>query len=87
MEPSFSMEVQQGRKKTSVAIFLGSLPGPRQKEPVSLSKRLTLTSHFSFSSAPRLLLALGPEQVGFMPHAKRPSSLPSTMRSKMDIHM
>ena len=81
------MDVQQGRKKTSVAILVGSLPGPRQNEPVSLSNRLTFTSHLSFSMALRLLLAFGPEQAGFMPHANRPSSLPSFMRSKMDIHM
>ena len=42
------MDVQQGRKKTSVAIWVGSLPGPRQNEPVSLSNRLTFTSHLSF---------------------------------------
>ena len=37
MLPSFSTEEQQGRKKTSVWISSGFMPGPRQKEEVSWS--------------------------------------------------
>ena len=37
MLPSFSTEEQQGSRKTSVLIFSGFMPGPLQKEAVSLS--------------------------------------------------
>ena len=42
-----------------------SLPGPFQKEPVSLSKRFTLTIQSKVSKALRTLPALAPEQAGF----------------------
>ncbi len=70
--PSFSTEEAQGSMKTSVLIFAGVMPGPRQNEAVSLSKRLTLTIQSSFSMAMRTLLALAPEQAGFWPQAKKP---------------
>ncbi len=76
MEPSFSMETAQGRKKTSVLIFLGSMPGPSQNQPVSLGKMLTLTSQSSSAMASLVLLELAPEQAGFMPHANSPLNWP-----------
>src|SRR5512139_2980537 len=81
-EPSFSKEAAQGSMKTSVLILEGSLPGPFQKDPVSLSKRLTLTSQSRFSRALRTLLALAPEQAGFCPQAKKPLIFPLAIWSK-----
>jgi len=39
--PSFSTEADAGRRNTSVLTFLGSMPGPFQKEADSLSKMFT----------------------------------------------
>src|SRR5574341_368930 len=86
MLPSFSTDETQGRKKTSVWTSLGSIPGPRQKEPVSLSKRFTFTIHLSLASAFRTLPAFEPEQAGFWPQAKNPSYLPFSMLSKRLSH-
>ena len=83
-DPSFSMETAQGSRKTSVLIWVGSMPGPRQNEPVSLSKRLTLTSQSSMVMAWRCLLELGPEQAGFIPQANRPFISPWPILWKTD---
>src|SRR4030043_486873 len=82
MLPSFSMEAAQGSSKTSVFIFLGSTPGPFQKDPVSLSKTLTLTIQSSFARACRTFPALAPEQAGFMPQAQKPEKVPLYISSK-----
>ena len=65
MLPSFSMEAAAGSIKTSVLIFLGSIPGPFQKEGVSLSKMLIWTIQSSLARACRTLLALGMLTHGF----------------------
>src|SRR4030042_314132 len=80
--PSFSMKAAQGSWNTSVLIFLGSIPGPFQKEPVSLSKTLTLTIQSSFAKAWRTFPALALEQAGFMPQAKKPVKAPLYISSK-----
>ena len=82
MLPSFSTETQAGSMKTSVLILAGSMPGPRQNDPVSLSKRLTFTIQSSFVMASRVLLAFAPLQAGFMPQAKNPLMSPLYMTSK-----
>ena len=86
MLPSFSTDELQGRRKTSVWISLGSMPGPFQKEPVSLSKRFTFTIHLSLESAFRVLFELAPEHAGFWPQAKKPSNLPLNIWSKSMSH-
>jgi len=43
---------------TSVLIFFGSIPGPRQNDPVSLSNKLTLTIQSSVVIAFRTLNTL-----------------------------
>src|SRR5512139_176534 len=84
--PSFSMDETQGSMNTSVWISLGFMPGPFQKDAVSLSKRLTFTSHLSLVIAFRVLLALAPEQAGFWPQAKKPSNWPLFILSKSMSH-
>src|SRR3990172_6888093 len=86
MLPSFSTPEQHGSRNTSVCISFGFVPGPRQKEPVSLSKRFTFTIHLSLARAFRTLLALAPEQAGFWPQAKKPSYLPLNILSKRLSH-
>jgi hypothetical protein len=86
MLPSFSMDETQGRKNTSVWMSLGFMPGPRQNDAVSLSKRLTVTIHFSFPRASRAYFAAGVEQAGFWPQAKKPSNLPCHMRKNRLSH-
>src|SRR5512144_2171053 len=73
--PSFSTDEAAGSRKTSVWISFGFIPGPFQKDAVSLSKRFTVTIHFSFPSASLTYLAAGVEQAGFCPQAKNPSIL------------
>src|SRR4030043_1695321 len=82
MLPSFSKKPAQGNWKTSVLIFLGSMPGPFQKDPVSLSKTLTLTIQSSFAKAWRTFPALALEQAGFIPQAKKPVKAPLYISSK-----
>ena len=48
-------------------MVLGSMPGPFQKEAVSLSKMLTLTSHFSLARPLRTLVVLGELTAMFEP--------------------
>ena len=81
MLPSFSTEEEQGSMKTSVLIFAGSMPGPRQKEPVSLSNRLTFTIQSSFPRAWRTLLEWAPLHAGFIPQAKKPVNFSLNMSS------
>src|SRR5271157_2834319 len=71
---------------TSVLMLLGSVPGAFQKEPVSLSKMLTLTSQSSLAKARLTLLALAPLQAGFWPHAKKPFMVPSYIWSNRFSH-
>ncbi len=68
---------------TSVLMADGSIPGPFQNEPVSLSKRLTFTIQSSLAMALRVLLELAPEQAGFWPQAKNPLIFPLYMASKI----
>ncbi len=82
MLPSFSMEAETGKKKTSVFTCAGSKSGPFQKEAVSLSNRLTATIQSSLASALRTLPALLPEQAGFCPQAKKPLMPSLNIRSK-----
>src|SRR4030067_2266440 len=86
MLPSFSKKAAHGNWKTSVLIFLGSISGPFQKEPVSLSKTLTLTIQSSFAKAWRTFPALALEQAGFMPQAKKPVKVPLFISSKRFNH-
>ena len=72
MLPSFSTEAQAGSMNTSVLMAAGFVPGPFQKDPVSLSKRLTLTIQSKLAKAWRILPALEPLQAGFWPQAKKP---------------
>ena len=83
MDPSFSMGEAQGRKKVSVLTFLGSMPGPSQKLPVSLRNRLQLTIQSSWASPSRTFLESDPEQAGFMPQVKAPENLRWYIRSIM----
>ena len=62
------------------------MPGPLQKEAVSLSKRLTLTIHFSFPRASLTLPAPGLEQAGFIPQAKNPSNAPMYILTNRASH-
>src|SRR4030042_542422 len=86
MLPSFSMEAAQGSWKTSVLIFFGSIPGPFQKEPVSLSKRLTFTIQSSFVNASLTLPAFALEQPGFIPQARNPVNFPLYISSNSINH-
>jgi len=70
---------------TSVFISAGFIPGPFQKEPVSLSKRLTFTSQSSFFMASRFFPALEPLHAGFWPQAKKPLISSLYMASKRSI--
>ena len=74
--PSFSNEKAQGNMNTSVLIFFGSIPGPRQKSPVSLENRLTLTIQSRVVNAFRTLNTLALLTAGFMPQAKKPVNFP-----------
>ena len=87
MLPSFSTETQAGSMKTSVLTLAGFMPGPCQKEPVSLSKRLTLTIQSSLAMASRVLLELAPLQAGFWPQEKKPLIPPLYMTSKMSSQL
>src|SRR5574340_1787693 len=86
MLPCFSTEEAQGSIKTSVCISLGFAPGPFQKEPVSLSKRFTLTIHLTLERAFLTFPAFEPEQAGFWPQAKKPSNLSLSIWSKSTSH-
>src|SRR4030042_2441436 len=86
MLPSFSMKAAPGKMNTSVLMFLGFMPGPFQKEPVSLSKRLTLTIQSNRVKASRTLPAWALEQAGFIPHAKKPVKVPLYISSKRFNH-
>src|SRR5208337_682847 len=86
MLPSFSTDEQHGSIKTSVWISSDLIPGPRQNEPVSLSKRFTFTIHLSSESAFLTLFELAPEQAGFWPQAKKPSNLPLCIWSNSINH-
>jgi len=83
--PSFSMEAEAGRRKTSVLTFAGSTPGPFQKQYVSLSKIFSPTSQSRFSRALRTLAVLGELTAGSVPTAKRPLILPLYISSKRCI--
>src|SRR5512135_3763967 len=71
-EPSFSRNAQHGSIKTSVLTFFGSMPGPFQKDAVSLSNRLTTTIQSRLAMAARVLFELAPLHAGFWPHEKKP---------------
>ena len=81
--PSFSTEAVTGSMKHSVFTFLGSRPGPFQKDAVSLSKMLTWTIQSRFCNAFRTLLEFGRLHAGFWPTQVRPLILPAYMASIM----
>src|SRR4030042_288971 len=83
MLPSFSTEEAAGRRKTSVLIFLGSIPGPFQKELVSFSKRSISTIQSNLANAFRVLSEFGLEQAGFIPKQMNPENLPLNISSNM----
>ena len=64
-------------------IFFGSIPGPFQKEAVSLSKMFTWTIQSSLVKASRTLLAVGKTAGRVLADAMNPLILPSYMLSIM----
>ena len=84
-EPSFSVCVAAGRKKTSTGVVSGdispvSTSGPScQKDADSIIWRSRTTSHLRLAIPSRCSLELAEPTAGFWPMTKNPSTLPSFM--------